>query len=174
MIFYLKAFIESKKMDDNQRLQLANMIKANNVEDQTDLIRKLKHSSILRSDINTLVFLKAKFRDNAEALHLEAMAECNFLFTYYTDIYNKLRKNEIDLGLLLQFVDVLKEIEDGIVDQHEASFKVGSILKEMYIDSALKKAEKLEANEAPKEVPKKPQVQMSWAEYKKRNNASKH
>lgn len=160
-------------MDDNQRLQLANMIKANNVEDQTDLIRKLKHSSILRADINTLVFLKAKFRENAEALHLEAMSECNFLFTYYTDIYNKLRKNEIDLGLLLQFVDLLKEVEDGHVDQHEASFKVGSILKEMYIDSALKKAEKLDANEGPKEEPKKPQVNMSWGEYKKRNIASK-
>ena len=35
-------------MDDNARLQLQNMIKANNVEDQTDLIRDLKHSHILR------------------------------------------------------------------------------------------------------------------------------
>ena len=33
-------------MNDKQRLQLQNMIKANNVEDQTDLIRKLKHSQI--------------------------------------------------------------------------------------------------------------------------------
>ena len=157
-------------MDDNQRLQLANMIKANNVEDQTDLIRKLKHSSVLRSEINNLVFLRAKFRDNADALHLEAMSECNFLFTYYTDIYNKLRKNEIDLSLLLKFVDVLKEVEDGQVDQHEASFKVGTILKEMYIDSALKKAEKLNEKDEQKPEPKRPQMNISWSEFKKRNH----
>ena len=30
-------------MDDKQRLQLSNMIKANNTEDQTELIRTLKH-----------------------------------------------------------------------------------------------------------------------------------
>jgi len=156
-------------MDDNQRLQLANMIKANNVEDQTNLIRKLKHSSILRSEINNLVFLRAKYRNDADALHLEAMSECNFLFTYYTDIYNKLRKNEIDLSLLLKFVDVLKEIEDGQVDQHEASFKVGTILKEMYIDSALKKAEKLNEKEESKPEPKRPQKNISWSEFKKKN-----
>lgn len=158
-------------MTDNQRLQLANMIKANDVEDQTDLIRKLQHSSILKSEINQMVFLRAKYRDDPDKLQMEAMTECNFLFTYYTDIYNKLRKNEIDLSLLLQFVEVLREIEDGKVDQHEASFKVGTILKEMYIDSALKKAEKLNENEEKKPEPKKPQTSISWAEFKKRNNA---
>lgn len=158
-------------MSDSQRLQLANMIKANDVEDQTDLIRKLKHSSILKSDINQMVFLRAKHRDNPEALQLEAMTECNFLFTYYTDIYNKLRKNEIDLSLLLQFVDVLREIEEGQVDQHEASFKVGTILKEMYVDSALKKAEKLNQNDEQKPEPKRAQNNMSWSEYKRKSDA---
>ena len=41
-------------MDDKQRLQLSNMIKANNIEDQTELIRNLKHSQILRTDINNV------------------------------------------------------------------------------------------------------------------------
>ena len=158
-------------MTDNQRLQLANMIKANDVEDQTELIRKLQHSTILKSEINQMVFLRAKYRDDPDQLQMEAMTECNFLFTYYTDIYNKLRKNEIDLSLLLQFVDVLREIEDGKVDQHEASFRVGTILKEMYIDSALKKAEKLNESEEKKPEPKKPQTNMSWGEFKKRKNA---
>ena len=39
------------EMNDNQRLQLQEMIKANNVEDQTEIIRQLKHSSILRENI---------------------------------------------------------------------------------------------------------------------------
>ena len=84
-------------MNDKQRLQLQNMIKTNNVEDQTELIRNLKHSHILRSEINTLVLLKAKHRDNLEELNNESVQECNFLFTYYTEIYNKIKKNEIEL-----------------------------------------------------------------------------
>ena len=51
-------------MDDKQRLQLSNMIKANNVEDQTDLIRQLKHSQILRDEINNMIVLKSKYKDS--------------------------------------------------------------------------------------------------------------
>jgi len=153
-------------MNDSQRLQLANMIKSNNVDDQTELIRTLKHSNIMREEINNMVLLKAKYRDDPERIHLECMNDCNFLFTYYTDIYNKIRKDEIDLAMLIKFIDVLRDIEDGLLDQHEASFKVGTILKEMYIDSALKKAEKLDkANESVLEV-KKEVNKVSWKQFK--------
>jgi hypothetical protein len=97
----------------------------------------------------------------------ECVAECNFLFTYYTDIYNKVRKDEIDLQILNKFLDVLKQIEDGELDQHEGSFLVGSILKELYIDSALKKAEKLDSQEGPAQEPKKAEKNISWKQFKK-------
>ena len=51
-------------MDDNQRLQLQNMIKANNVDDQTDLIRNLKHSEILRNEISKMMTIKSKYCDD--------------------------------------------------------------------------------------------------------------
>ncbi len=156
-------------MDDKQRLQLQNMIKANNVEDQTDFIRNLKHSQIIRSDVNNMIKLKAKFRGDDAKIHEECINECNFLFTYYTDIYNKIRKDEIDIGILNKFLDVLKRIEDGELDQHEGSFLVGSILKELYVDSALKKADKLNENEEPKPEPIKPQQNVSWKQFKKMN-----
>jgi hypothetical protein len=156
-------------MDDNARLQLQNMIKANNVEDQTGLIRDLKHSHILRENINNLVLLKAKYPDDPDTLNLEAMSECNFLFTYYTDIYNKVRKDEIDLKILFSFLDVLRQIEDGELDQHEGSFKVGTLLKEIYVDSALRKAAKLNENQEQSESEyKKPQVDISWHDFKRR------
>ena len=79
-------------MNDNQRLQLANMIKTNNVEDQTELIRELNHSVIIRNEVNTMLELKKQYADDPEKLHLECCNECNFLFSYYTDIYNKIRK----------------------------------------------------------------------------------
>jgi hypothetical protein len=161
------------EMNDNQRLQLSNMIKANNVEDQTELIRTLKHSHIMRNEINTMIMLKAKYRDDPEKIHYECMNDCNFLFTYYTDIYNKVRKDEIDLGMLMKFIDVLKEIEDGMLDQHEASFKVGTLLKEMYIDSALKKAEKIDKlNEQATPEVKKEVNKVTWKQYKSTFNRS--
>jgi hypothetical protein len=156
-------------MDDKQRLQLQNMIKVNNVEDQTDFIRSLKHSQIIRNEVNNLIMLKAKFRGDENKIHEEGVNECNFLFTYYTDIYNKVRKDEIDIGILNKFLDVLKRIEDGDLDQHEGSFLVGTILKELYVDSALKKADKLNEKDEPKEEPKKPEKNISWKQFKKIN-----
>ena len=157
-------------MDDNQRLHLQKMISANNVEDNTDLIRQLKHSHVLREDVNNLIMLKAKYPEDPDQLHLEAMAECNFLFTYYTDIYNKIRKDEIDLKILFRAFDVLRDIEDGKLDQHEGAFEFGTLLKKIYVDSALKKAEKLNAQTGEKEPEYKgPQVNVSWSQFKKMN-----
>ena len=159
-------------MDDNARLQLNKMLTANNVLDQTELIRNLKHSHVLRTDINNLIMLKSKYLFDPDQLNLEAMQECNFLFTYYTDIYNKIRKDEIDLKILLNFLDVLKQIEDGELDQHEGSFVIGTLLKKIYVDSALRKAEKI--NKEQDQIKSddkedkiiKPQVKIAWKEYK--------
>ena len=153
-------------MDDNQRLHLQKMISANSVEDNTDLIRQLKNSHILREDVNNLIMLKAKYQDNPEQLHLEGMSECNFLFTYYTDIYNKIRKDEIDLKILFRAFDVLRDIEDGKLDQHEASFKVGTILKQLYIDSALRKSNHLDEANGVEEVKQKEGKNISWSQWK--------
>ena len=157
-------------MDNKQRLQLQNMIKVNNVEDQTGLIRDLKHSQILRNEINNMIMIKAKYRGDDEKIAEECMNESNFLFTYYTEIFNKVKKDEIDINLLYQFLDILKKIEDGKLDQHEGSFQVGTILKAIYVDSALKKADKLDAiNETEKVEPKKANVNVSWKQFKKMN-----
>jgi hypothetical protein len=153
-------------MDDNQRLHLQKMIAANNVEDNTDLIRKLKHSNVLRQDVKNLLILRSK-HSNPEELHYEAMSSCNFLFTYYTDIYNKIRKDEIDLSVLFKALDVLRDIEEGKLDMHTGAYEFGVLLKKIYVDSALKKAEKLNAeNSEPEQTYKGPQVEISWKQFK--------
>ena len=158
-------------MNDKQRLQLQNMIKENNVEDQTELIRNLKHSQIIRNEINNMVAIKTKYKNDYNKIAEECINECNFLFTYYTDIFNKIKKDEIDINILNKFIDVLKQIEDGEVNQHEGSFLVGTLLKELYIDSALKKSEKLdEQYGTTKEEPKKAIVNISWKQFKEINN----
>jgi hypothetical protein len=154
-------------MDDKARLQLQKMIKANNVEDQTELIRELKHSHLLQNDINNLIMLKAKYRNNLDKINEEGMSECGFLFTYYTDIYNKIRKDEIDLKILNQFLNVLRRIEDGELDQHDGSFVIGTLLKEMYVDSALRKAAKLNENQEQEYIEPREVVNISWKDFKK-------
>ena len=158
-------------MDEMQKLHLQKMIAANNVEDQTELIRQLKHSNIMRNELNQMLLIKAKYRDEPEKIHLECMNECNFLFTYYTDLYNKIRKDEIDVKILNQFLDILEKIEDGEIDQHEGSFEVGTLLKKLYVDSALRKAEKLDEENKTSSCPdsKKPIVEISWKQFKKIN-----
>jgi hypothetical protein len=157
-------------MDDNQRLHLHNMIHANNVEDTTDLIRNLKHSHVLRDNVNQLLAIKATYPNDPEQVHLVAMMECHFLFTYYTDIYNKIRKEEMDLSILFNALDVLRDIEDGKIDQHEGAFAFGTLLKNIYVDSALKKADKLNAvaAAAAEQEPeyKGPQRNISWSQFK--------
>ena len=151
-------------MNSQEKLLLQEMIQANNVEDQTETIRNLKHSTLLKNDVSKLLDIMKNTEDHSE-IHIEAMMECNFLFTYYTDIYNRIRKSEIDIPLFYQFLDILSKIEDGVIDQHEGSFEVGTILKKIYVDSALKRSEKLEETYKENgEIKNKKDV--SWKKYK--------
>ena len=158
-------------MDANARLHLQEMVKANNVEDQTELIRELKHSHLLQEDINNLIMIMAKNKNDPEKINQLGMEECSFLFTYYTDIYNKIRKDEIDLKILNKFLNVLQRIENGEIDQHEGSYFVGQLLKELYVDSALKKAGKLEEQHKAEPLPEKNGgMKVSWKDFKKFQN----
>lgn len=160
-------------MDEKQRLQLANMIKANDTSDQTELIRSVKHSQLIRTEVNNLIMIKAKYRGDDEKIYQEGVDECNFLFTYYTDIFNKVRKDEIEIGILNKFLDVLRRIEEGELDQHEGSFLVGTILKELYVDSALKKSKKMDdLYEKDKVEQKQPEINISWKQFKKIQNTN--
>jgi hypothetical protein len=157
-------------MNENEKLQLQKMIKINNVEDQTQQIRNLKHSKLLRKDIDNLLLLKKNFKDNE--LTTQAINECNFLFTHYTDIYNRVKNDEIDISLLFTFLEILSKIENEELDQHEGSFIIGKLLKEIYIDSALKKSEKLDKlyNSEIKEKNIEP-IQIQWKQWKNQNNS---
>ena len=167
-------FIVNNAMDADNRLNLQRMINANNVEDMTDEIRNKKHSQLIKNDLNTFLFLKRKHSELQKNNPIEfeniCINECQFLFNNYTDIFNKIRKDEIDLNLFNKFLIILKEIEDGSLDQHTASFKVGTILKEIYIDSALKKSEKINAENHQEENVKVKEINISWSQWKIMNS----
>jgi hypothetical protein len=139
-------------MNSMDRLQLEKMIQANDAADNTSQIRELRHSMLIHADVATLINLKHNYarlaKTNPEQFDMMCVNRCTFLFNNYTDIFNKVKKDEIDLDILGRLLGVLKMIEDGKVGQHEASVEVGSLLKQIYIDSALKKSEKLDKQHA--------------------------
>jgi cell division protein YceG involved in septum cleavage len=168
-------------MDDDQRIHLQKMIDANDTQDHTEVIRRVKHSSQIYTDVTTMIKLKHEYerlaKSNPKQFDAICVSRCAFLFTYYTDLYNRLKSGEIDLNLLYKMIKILREIEDGKMDQHEGSFEVGKILKSIYVDSALKRSENLDAEQAAKEKrgttnaakktrPAIPEKKLSWAEFK--------
>jgi len=137
-------------LDMQQRIDLAALIKANDCDDCTKEIRSKKQSILISNDVKHMVFLKQKHEKMRKADHdgFDALCvkECSFLFNNYTDLYNKIINDKLDLSILERFLAILKKIEDGEIDQHEGSYLVGSYLKEMYIDSALKSNKNANAN----------------------------
>ena len=159
-------------LKDEERLNLDKMIKSYGADDNTNKIRSLKHSKKIKEDVERLINLKKKYSrmelTNRDGFNKLLVSHCNFLFNNYTNIFNRLVKNEINVQILYKFVDKLKEIEDGITDQHEASVEIGKILKELYIDSALRREKNFETQEnggKPKKE-RKPVNNISWAKFK--------
>ena len=95
---------------------------------------------------------------------------CSFLFNNYTNIYNKLKKNTLNLEIMDKFLLTLKKIESNEINQHEGSYIVGEYLKKIYIDSALKEDKQKNKH---KKVQKKPdfinEKNLSYTEYKQMN-----
>lgn len=160
-------------MNPQERLQLDKMIKGNNVQDYTKEIREKKHSGLLRREVEKYLEFKkqhSKLKEtNPDEFERLLISKCQFMFNHYTDIFNRLRKEELDLGIFNQFINILERIETAELDQHEGAFEVGKLLKKIYIDSAVKKADKLDKqHEDDKPVRKEPKV-ISWAEFKKKD-----
>ena len=168
-------------MDPEQRIHLQKLIEANGTEDHTEVIRRVKHSSLIFQDVTTMIQLKRDYgrlaKSNPKQFDAICVSRCDFLFRFYTDLYNRLKAGEIDLNLLFQMIRILREIEDGKLDQHDGSYKVGKILKSIYVDSALKRSEKLDAEQEAKEKqlatkaakksrPAIPEKKLTWAEFK--------
>ena len=161
-------------LSPEQKLDLSKMIKANDTEDCTEEIRNKKQSELIRNDIKQMVYLKNKYnrlaKSNPNEFDKMCTSQCNFLFNNYTDIYNKVKNDNLDLKILDNFLNILKKIEDGQINQHEASYLVGKYLKELYVDSALKTQEKLDSRNKNKKVQKKPpevnEKKISYKEFK--------
>lgn len=151
-------------LTNRERLNLEKMLNDKDVEQTTEKIRSLRHSKQIKSDVQALLDLKRKYsRVSKETLNSMAVKRCNFLFKHYTNIFNRVFEDQLDLNMLGSFIEVLRRIEDGEIDQHQGSYEVGTLLKRMYIDSALRK----DKTKDKKQIAfKKPKNKISWAQFK--------
>lgn len=155
-------------MDSKQNLNLKKLVSEYKPEETTEKIRTLKHSLLIKQDVEEIILTKRKYSKlKFDTLQQMCMKRANFLYTNYTNIFNKLVKGELNLEILGRLIMILQKIEKGECDQHEASVMVGTILKELYIDSALKKQKKIDAKHKAKEKRMRNGKKISWAEYKK-------
>jgi hypothetical protein len=156
-------------MNNAERLNLKRLIDESGCDNNTENIRRLKHSVLIRDDIRRLENLKlthASLMSDPPRLLEILQQECNFLYSNYTDIFNKVLKNEIDLNIMSRLLAVLKTIEDENVDQHEGSVMVGKILKELYLDSAVKRADNLDREHNEMRIQPFEGKKINWREYK--------
>jgi hypothetical protein len=152
-------------LSQSDKYQLSKMMEQNQFVDKTEQIRESKHSGKLRDNI--IAFLRIKKENpgvDKQTLEPLVLAECHFLFYEYMELYNLLLKEDMEPSILFQLLDVLRDIEDGKCDQTEGSVRVGTLLKEIYIDSKLAETRKRDEQYASPE-PVQPKV-ISWKDYK--------
>jgi len=143
-------------MDDIQRSKLNEMIQENNVQDNTMSIREKKHSTPIKEDLKKILLIIQQIGyGDYNLLDQACSPHCQFLIVNYEYIYKKLLKNQINLNILSQFINCLESIENGVKSQHEASYEIGMLLKQMYIDPKIYE-----------EPNKREGHKISWKEYK--------
>lgn len=161
-------------MDQKDRIDLKRLMQqqSDDYEDNTEGIRRLKHSDLIIADVFKIENLKISMKKERQSGSIEfqtkCQRECSFLYNKYTDIFNRLLNDELDIGLLSNMLATLKKIEDGKINQQEGSVIIGKILHKIYVESALKKGDNInkEIVDTVEEVPKVEAKPISWKEFK--------
>lgn len=155
------------------RLDLKRLIQhqGDDYEDNTEGIRRLKHSRLILADVIKMEKLKKSMAATRKTRNQEfviaCQLKCSFLFNKYTDIFNRLIKDELDIELLSDMLSTLQKIEDGFLDQQEGSVIIGKILHKIYVESALSRSKNSDAeNETAESAPKEQGKNINWIEFK--------
>jgi hypothetical protein len=147
--------------------KLKEMIDNIQPDDNTEFIRQNKPSQRILSDVEAILNIKIKNNNSKSDEMLElCKSSAKYLYNHYTAIFHKVFKDEMDMLILKQLLDVLKLIEDGIMDQHEGSVKVGELLKKIYIDKVIPVDTKTEVLNSESENIVNNGDAITWKEYK--------
>lgn len=157
-------------LSSDERLNLKKMAGEMGYQDNTDNIRRLKHSVKIRDNIRRMEALKQEYAvlrtQSPEQFFNIVHAECAFLYDNYMDIFTRVMKDEIDVVIMQKFLIVLKLIEDGQLDQEQGSVMIGRQLKDLYLDSAVRRANNLDKEREADVVELVEGKHISWKEFK--------
>jgi len=131
-------------MNQDHREKLNEMLKDNDdAVDNTDYIREQKYSDKIKLDVEKLMIFKSKHKEllatNRQEYDAKIKEECSFLSSTFPEVLDKLKEDNIDMKLMFQIIQIYRQIEEGKIDQHEASFMLGTVLKEIYVDTVISK-----------------------------------
>jgi len=163
------------KMNAEERLNLKKMLaQSQDYVDHTEDIRRLKHSGLLLDGMRDIEKLKRANQELRQLSPDQFTEMCKLaaplLYNLYTDLFHKLVKDELNLVIMVKLIRVLELIEQGQVDQNEGSVMVGKILKELYVDSAVRLGDRLdkerEAENLTEPVEKPEPKNISWRKWK--------
>ena len=149
-------------MNPSDRKLLQKMIKENDVTDNTHLIRQQNLSDKIKGEVESLIILMKKHANIKGTPEYDATMSkcCPLLSTKYSKIYEKILDKSINLDILSSLISELKQIENGNIDQHEASFQVGKTLKSHFVDK------KLGISDGDNSTTLAEKKEISWEEYK--------
>jgi hypothetical protein len=159
-------------MDPSDRIDLKKLMKTGEQDyvDNTDGIRRLKHSDLIAADMKKLQDLKvshasmrSSFPDDFSNL---CQKKCSFLFNAYTDIYNRLFKDQLDVDLMLDALRTLKQVETGKINQQEGSIIMGKLFYKVFVSNAIRHED---SSNIPSPAVTAPvdANQLTWLEYKR-------
>ena len=102
------------KITPEESLNLKRLLRDSDAQDNTEYIRRVKHSEKIRDDIRTLDRMKNTemqlYQDDREKFTELSKTKCHFLFSNYTDIFNRVKKDELNLNILGELLNVLEKI----------------------------------------------------------------
>ena len=148
-------------MNQDERVTLEKLVKQYDCEETTDLVRKVKPSIKIREAMDKLVQLRNTV--DFETFQKTAHVNGAYMYENYTNIFNKFVEGELNMTIFERFIEMLERIENGELDQHEASYKIGMLLKDIYIDKHID----MKDDKNPEDNFNTPTNNISWTEYKK-------
>ena len=161
-------------MNNNEKKKLDQLKKGNEQYfDNTDNLRKLKNSTLIKNDVSIILKHRQHRNYHNKPLNIDLLKdERSFLYNNYRSIFDKLVDcYDWDIKILFKFIKKLEDIENSVCNQDEASYEIGTLLKNIYIDPVIN-----EENDDKEWIPCKvecvnePVENISWSQYKAANN----
>ena len=156
--------------------QLQKLLDNVQAVDNSEELQNKKHSRLIRENIQKIIKIKNENPNiTLQELDAKCNAECFFLFKNYTQIYNLFLKKNLKVEIFNKLLDNLENIENGEISQHDASIKVGQLLKSVYIDNVIEEKNEYEIKQ--EEIIKQQKIEQTkkikdicWKEYKLKYN----